>query len=171
MPYTNWSSKFIAKYGTPPNAADYKGKQAQYKKDMLAFESKIMVSWDIPNDINADLPCLPNRLYINKDMVAPLERALRKLIAAYKAGKLKKSDSLKTWDGCYVIRNVRGSSTSLSRHSWAMAFDINAAWNGLGVKPVFSKEFVDIFKSEGFYWGGDFTRKDGMHFEMNIDLV
>ena len=77
-----------------------------------------------------------------------------------------------TWDGSWVPRFSRGSRTYLSNHSWGSAFDINVAWNGLGVRPALVgkkgsvRELVEIAADCGFYWGGWFTnRPDGMHFE------
>ncbi|MBM3909916.1 MAG: M15 family metallopeptidase [Firmicutes bacterium] len=77
-----------------------------------------------------------------------------------------------TWGGSWVPRFVRGSRTTLSNHAWGTAFDINVAWNGLGVQPALRgetgsvRELVDIAYENGFYWGGWFPRRpDGMHFE------
>lgn len=81
-------------------------------------------------------------------------------------------DRVLSWDGSFVPRRMRGSA-NLSRHSWGIAFDINAAQNGLGVTPpaVGTKgsvrELVPIFERHGFCWGGRWqTRPDGMHFEL-----
>ena len=81
-------------------------------------------------------------------------------------------DRILSWGGSWVPRFIRGSRTSLSNHAWGTAFDINAQWNGLGVRPaaIGSKgsvrELVDIASQHGFYWGGWFpNRPDGMHFE------
>lgn len=77
-----------------------------------------------------------------------------------------------TWDGSFVPRFVRGSRQTLSNHAFGSAFDINAAWNGLGViPPLLSqkgtvRELVEIAHENGFYWGGHFPRRDGMHFEI-----
>ena len=77
-----------------------------------------------------------------------------------------------TWDGSFVPRFVRGSLTVLSNHSFGSAFDINVAWNGLGVIPALVgqkgsvRELIQLANINGFYWGGHFTRKDGMHFEI-----
>ena len=78
-----------------------------------------------------------------------------------------------SWGGSWVPRFIRGSRTSLSNHAWGTAFDINAQWNGLGVKPAATgskgsvRELVDIAVQHGFYWGGWFPgRPDGMHFEV-----
>jgi hypothetical protein len=77
-----------------------------------------------------------------------------------------------TWAGSYAPRFVRGSRTTLSNHAFGSAFDINVAWNPLGAVPALVgqkgsvRELVPIANENGFYWGGHFTRKDGMHFEV-----
>jgi D-alanyl-D-alanine dipeptidase len=77
-----------------------------------------------------------------------------------------------TWDGSFVPRFIRGSRKTLSNHSFGSAFDINVAWNQLGVVPALAgqkgsvRELVQIANQHGFYWGGHFSRKDGMHFEV-----
>jgi hypothetical protein len=77
-----------------------------------------------------------------------------------------------TWGGSFVPRYVRGSSTSLSNHAWGAAFDVNAAWNPLGTVPALRRrkgsvrELVPRAHELGFYWGGHFSRRDGMHFEL-----
>jgi hypothetical protein len=77
-----------------------------------------------------------------------------------------------TWAGSFVPRFVRGSRKNLSNHSFGSAFDINVAWNLLGVMPALVgqkgsvRELVPIANDNGFYWGGHFTRLDGMHFEI-----
>jgi hypothetical protein len=77
-----------------------------------------------------------------------------------------------TWDGAYNPRFVRGSKTVLSNHAFGTAFDINVNWNRLGAIPALVgqkgsvRELVQIANNNGFYWGGHFSRKDGMHFEI-----
>jgi hypothetical protein len=94
---------------------------------------------------------------------------LRTLVTAWrKAGLL---DRIISWAGTYSPRFVRGSRTSLSNHAWATAFDVNVAQNGLGARPALVgergcvRELVPLANEHGFYWGGHFTRPDGMHFE------
>ena len=93
-------------------------------------------------------------------MVAPLMAAFKALIATGCVTELK------TWDGCFNIRKKRGLS-SMSLHSWAIAIDVNAFENGLGQTPKLSKLFVSCFTNNGFDWGGTWTRKDGMHFQLS----
>jgi hypothetical protein len=67
---------------------------------------------------------------------------------------------------------VRGSNTTLSNHAWGTGFDINAKWNPLGAVPALRgdtgsvRELVPIAHDHGFFWGGHFSRSDGMHFEV-----
>jgi len=117
-----------------------------------------MVLWDVPAEL--EIGTIPKRIYCNRDLVQPLDRAFRALIAS---GCVKE---LKTWDGCFNIRNKRGSrSTSL--HSWGVAIDVNAAWNGFGHRPQLSPEFVHCFTRAGFDWGGTWSKPDGMHFQLS----
>ncbi len=140
------------------------------------FESRWMTLWDIPNDINAKIPTLPNKIYCNKDMVLPLELAFRNIIEANIMSEVK------TWDGCFNLRPMRGYEIQfklllennkieeaikfMSIHCWGVAIDLNAAWNQLKMKPTMSELFVKCFKDVGFDWGGEWKRLDGMHYQL-----
>jgi hypothetical protein len=121
-------------------------------------EGLYMVMWDVPTEL--EIGVIPKRLYCNKAIVAPLTQAFKNLIST---GFVKE---LKTWDGCFNVRKKRGLA-SMSLHSWGVAIDVNAAWNGLGKTPVLSAGFVKCFTDAGFDWGGTWTRKDGMHFQLS----
>lgn len=123
-----------------------------------AADNKWLVLWDVPTHL--EIGVIPKRIYCNKDLVKPLEQAFKNLIDR---GYVKE---LKTWDGCFNIRKKRGLS-SMSLHSWAIAIDVNAFENGLNVTPKLSAGFVKCFKDAGFDWGGEWTRKDGMHFQLS----
>jgi len=79
---------------------------------------------------------------------------------------------LLTYGGSYTPRLIRGSKTTLSNHSFGTAFDINMIWNSLSAEPApigligSVRELVPLANDYGFYWGGHFTRRDGMHFEI-----
>ncbi len=81
-------------------------------------------------------------------------------------------DLVLSWEGSFAPRFVRGSRTTVSNHAWGTAFDINYQWNRLGTTPALRKdrgsvrELVPIAHAHGFYWGGHFSRCDGMHFEV-----
>ena len=114
--------------------------------------------WDVPAEL--EIGVIPKRIYCNKDLVEPLKKAFQELI---RTGYV---NELKTWDGCFNIRKKRGLS-SMSLHSWGIAIDVNAFENGLGQTPKLSAGFVKCFTDNGFDWGGVWTRKDGMHFQLS----
>lgn len=96
-------------------------------------------------------------IYCNKDMSAALTAALRNVVVRGLA------DQLKTFDGCLMIRSVRGHPEQMSTHSYALAIDINAATNALGTEGDMSDELAACFTDEGFSWGKLFHRADPMH--------
>jgi hypothetical protein len=123
------------------------------------MERKHMVLWSVPSEITNCIPELPNRIYCNTDLVKPLAAAFKNIIDRCL------EDEVKTWDGCFNIRKKRGLK-SWSLHSWAIAIDINASRNGLGKTPSMDKRLVACFTDAGFEWGGEWTRPDGMHFQL-----
>ncbi len=117
-----------------------------------------MVLWDVPQEL--EIGVIPKRLYCNKDIVKPLSIAFKNLIERGFVNELK------TFDGCFNIRKKRGLP-SMSLHSWGLAIDVNASWNGLHKTPTLTPGFVKCFTDAGFDWGGTWTRKDGMHFQLS----
>lgn len=99
-----------------------------------------------------------------------VQEQMRALFAKWEEKELLQL--VKTWEGSFVPRYVRGSSSTLSNHTWGTAFDINAQWNPRGAVPALRsregsvRELVPVANEYGFYWGGHFTRRDGMHFEV-----
>lgn len=132
-----------------------------------ANEAKFMVMYKVPQDIalnwiNSATNKPTTRIYVNKDMTAALEASL---LALVETGHILE---LKTFDGCFNIRDVRGLPGTLSWHSYGLAIDLNAKENGLNKPPMLSEGFVKCFTDNGFVWGGNFSRKDGMHFQFGI---
>lgn len=101
------------------------------------------------------------RVFINKDFKVKLKQAFTNL---ERAGL---HIEIKTFDGCYVDRMVRGRNMR-SLHSWAVAIDLNAEIEYLGRQTTsWSPRFVAIMKAAGIYWGGDWRgRKDPQHFAL-----
>jgi hypothetical protein len=124
---------------------------------VVTNELKYMTVWDVPT--NLEIGVIPKKLYCNKIMVAPLSQAFKNLIDRNFVKELK------TFDGCFNVRKKRGLTT-MSLHSWGIAIDVNAAWNGLNKTPQLSAGFVKCFTDAGFDWGGTWKRKDGMHFQL-----
>ena len=149
------SAQCLKKYGDP---------------NLAATQAKHFELWIVEQDIldafaHVKFSALgtigfPKKIFLNKDMKTPLQNALRTLICR------EVTKELKTWDGVFVIRTKR-ALTSLSLHSWAIAVDVNQAENQLNMTPKLSKEFVKCFTDCGFYWGGNFKRIDGMHFQLS----
>ena len=148
------SAQCLKKYGDP---------------NKLETQNKHFVLWHVPTDILEAFKHVrfsavgtigfPKKIFVNKDFKNVLETALTNVVDRGLAKELK------TWDGCFIIRQKRGL-TSLSLHSWAIAIDVNAFENGLGKEPKLSKEFVKCFTDAGCDWGGTWQRKDGMHFQL-----
>lgn len=105
-------------------------------------------------------------IFINKLAVEPMKA----LFQYWEDNRLLRY--VRTWAGSWVPRYVRRAPGVLSSHAWGTAFDINAAWNGLGRKPKhpgFSGTVIPLVESAnefGFWWGGHWDRPDGMHFEL-----
>lgn len=132
------------------------------------WAQKNIVTVDIPqlNGVDMGGSACSGKIKFHRLAVAQLQG----MWAAWaKAGLL---DRVLTYGGSFVPRFIRGSSTSLSNHSFGSAFDINVAWNLLGHEPAAKgqdgcvRELVPIANEYGFYWGGHFSRRDGMHFEI-----
>lgn len=137
---------------------------------------RITNGWEQANLIKVPLPQLAGvkgapssaRIMFHRKGAAQLQR----LWAHWQvAGVL---DRVVTFDGAYNPRFIRGGAPSqtLSNHAFATAFDINAKFNALGTEPAAVGqsgcvyELVAIAHQQGFYWGGHFSRRDGMHFEL-----
>jgi D-alanyl-D-alanine carboxypeptidase/Putative peptidoglycan binding domain len=139
---------------------------------------RITNGWEQRNIVTATVPQLKGKLVFgvtpSKGRMQFHRVAVDQLLALWaawaRAGVL---DRVKTFDGAYNPRFVRGSTTQLSNHAFGTAFDINQRWNPLGAIPALAghdgsvRELVDIANQHGFYWGGNFrNRPDGMHFEI-----
>lgn len=149
------SAQCLKKYGDP---------------NLLQTQNKHFELWIVPQEIQSAFSHVrfsalgtigfPKKIFINKDFKPVLEKALRNLI------ERGLTQELKTWDGVFIIRTKR-ALTSLSLHSWAIAVDVNAFENQLNKTPKLSPAFVKCFTDAGMDWGGTWTRKDGMHFQLS----
>jgi hypothetical protein len=127
-------------------------------------EARFCVSIPVPlgmgsNWISSATQRPVSRLYVNRDMADPLVVALQ---AIRDQGLLAE---LKTLDGTFCVRDVRGYPGRISTHSYALAIDLNAAENVLGTEGSMHPSIVRIFEDAGFVWGKRFARKDPMHFQ------
>jgi D-alanyl-D-alanine carboxypeptidase len=126
-----------------------------------AFCNAWMILWTVPEDIHVAIPVLRAQMYINRIIAAPLEKVLRQLITE---GLHKE---IKTFDGCYNPRLSRGLTT-ISRHAFGLAIDLNAAQNPLFGTVNWSDGFLSVWRENDWTCGADWqTRKDGMHFQFD----
>ena len=139
------SSECLTRFGDPTD-----------DKQRLAFEHKWMTLWMPPPGI----PALPRRVYCHKYLLPLLAQWHDNIVDA------TLQDEVKTWDGCFNIRLKKGNAKSLSLHSWGLAFDINAAWNGFDDPPTMSPALIHCIEQAGLEWGGRWKTPDGMHSQL-----
>lgn len=97
---------------------------------------------------------------LHRDAAESLEAVFRDL---KKRGLLK---YVRSFNGSYVPRFVRGSATTLSSHSYGTSVDINADTNPQGNKPTPEQEKIArVFAEHGWFWGDWFPTRDPHHFE------
>jgi hypothetical protein len=171
---------------TQPSAERTKSMFGSFEYEAVAGSDSCAINikgtWETDNISTVDIPQLNGKIngttgkQITKGTIRFNKKAVNQLQALWKewetAGLL---DRVLTYDGAFVPRFIKtktGCSTSLSNHAWGTAFDINAAWNARGDEPALkgqkgtTRELVEIANKHGFYWGGHFDTKDGMHFEV-----
>ncbi|HET7717413.1 MAG TPA: M15 family metallopeptidase [Bauldia sp.] len=138
----------------------------------------IPAAWTNANLGEADTPALgavgQSTLLVHKKAIGSFERVFKAIAAAGLVNRIL------TYDGLFVPRHKGWNpARGLSSHSWGIAIDLNARWNGYGVPAAAAgaygsvRELVPYFAAEGFAWGGYFSPpyEDGMHFELaRLDL-
>lgn len=77
--------------------------------------------------------------------------------------------------GSLCVRNIRGSSTNVSNHSFGTALDLNIDGVldtlGDGRTQLGLTIMSDFFNAEGWTWGAAFGREDSMHFEVSEEKI
>lgn len=144
--------------------------QAKYGKienGIWADETKYCGLVHIPDDIskgwiNSATGLPTTHVYCNSDFGEVLFKCLSNVESRNLLSELK------TFDGCFCIRDIRAVPGKPSMHSWGCAIDINASENQLGHPTSFSPEFIACFTDEGLTWGGRFKRTDPMHFSFGF---
>jgi hypothetical protein len=98
---------------------------------------------------------------IHKHFKAHLENALTELVL------YDLFTEIKTFDGCYHLRNAKSDNALMSLHAWGAAIDLNAADNPRGCLGKWSDRFLEIMSNNGIFCGQAWEgRKDPMHFAM-----
>lgn len=106
--------------------------------------------------------------------LAPAVDSLKSVMTDIKAAQPDIYAALGT-AGMLCCRFVRGSTTSISNHSWGTAVDLTL--NGVldkrgdGMVQYGLAVIAPIFNKHGWYWGAGFPTEDAMHFEIGRDLL
>ena len=118
--------------------------------------------WLMPWDIQKDFSWFPQRsAVIHKDFRPLLKNVFEQL--EFKGLHTE----IKTFDGLFSQRPVRGGRSALSVHSWGAAIDLNAKQNPLGTAGIWTKAFIETMCYNHIYCGQNWNgRKDPMHFAM-----
>ena len=150
-------AEVMALYGTPGNSANF---------TQILAPFPMIVAWDKTIQVQ--------KLTCHKMIATPLSNVLADLLAAY--GKQKLHDlGIDLYGGLYNLRKMRGSTTRWSRHSWAIAIDLDPDRNQLRedhttarfARPEY-KLMIEIFYKHGFVGYGPEKDYDWMHFEIGI---
>lgn len=149
-------TQIIQKYGQP-------GDPNNLVSIHLIYPMRI--AWDVKTAINR---------FSCHQLIAPnLSEVFKQLLATYGLPELQRS-GIDLFGGCYNFRKMRGGNR-WSRHSWAIAIDLDPARNGVKTKKPkaqFSKpeykKMIEIFYANGFFSLGVEKNYDWMHFEINI---
>jgi len=125
---------------------------------------RIIITNEFPRNfiVRESFPELPGSpaIEIHRAATAPLHAVLDEL------GRRGMLGLVRSFDGSYNPRLVRGSTSSLSAHAYGTAIDLNARENPLGQGPTDDqRRLAAVFEEHGWYWGDRFSRRDPMHFE------
>lgn len=116
-----------------------------------------------------------SQIAVNKKCAESLGIVLEKIGKTLNASE-REFFQLDQFGGSFNFRPIRGvngalTANKLSLHAYGAAIDLAPQLNPLGVKydpakKMIPHEVIEIFKKEGWGWGGDFkARPDCMHFQ------
>ena len=111
---------------------------------------------------------------IKATMLKPALDSLERIVEKLKRDEPDIYAKLGTAGGV-CARLIRGSNSSVSNHSWGTAIDITLQGEidpfADGTMQIGLVILAEHFNEEGWYWGGGYSREDGMHFEVGEETV
>ena len=150
------TQQIIAKYGKPDDdGSDY--------LVTLNLPYPMRLAWDLDTTVV--------RIRCHRLIKDQLSAVFNDLLEHYGLAEIKRL-GIDLFGGCFAFRKMRGGS-DYSRHSWAIAIDLDPARNSLKAtsrtaqfaKPAY-KPMIDIFYKHGFVSLGREKNYDWMHFEI-----
>jgi hypothetical protein len=118
-------------------------------------------SW-VASHISTETMPIIGPMTCNTRMFPQLRAALQEVVAQGLASAIHPQQ----YEGCYVPKFIEGTTT-MSNHSFGLAFDLNVPENQRGTPGQMNRQVVAIFEKWGFTWGGTWHYTDPMHFELN----
>jgi hypothetical protein len=111
---------------------------------------------------------------IRVTMVKPALDSLERIYNRLKEDEPDLAASLGT-AGALCARLIRGSTRSVSNHSWGTAIDVKIEGQ-LDPFADGSTQFgllllAELFNEEGWFWGATYRREDSMHFEVGVETL
>jgi len=150
------TQQIIAKYGKPDDdGSDY--------LVTIQLPYPMRLAWDKKTSVT--------KIRCHKLIAEKLKLVFQDILTHYGLAKIQEL-GIDLFGGCFAFRKMRGGN-DYSRHSWAIAIDLDPARNGLKttwLKAQFSKPeykpMIDIFYKHGFINLGKEKNYDAMHFEI-----
>jgi hypothetical protein len=116
-------------------------------------------AWQDRNLVTVDLPII-GQARCHRAVAGALAGALGEVASANLAGLIDPDG----FAGCWNARRTR-AGTSVSRHAWGVAVDLNFGANPTGLASVQDPRLVAIFRRWGFTDGSGWLVPDAGHFE------
>ena len=150
------TQQLISKYGKPTQDG-----KAYLVSIALPFPMRL--AWDKNTKVT--------KMRCHKLIAQKLSNALLEILQVYGLPKIQEL-GIDLFGGCFNFRAMRGGS-DYSRHSWAVAIDLDPERNQLKetsktarfARPEY-KPMIDIFYKHGFVSLGREKNYDWMHFEI-----
>ena len=150
------TQQLISKYGKPTQDG-----KAYLVSIALPFPMRL--AWDKNTKVT--------KMRCHKLIAQKLSNALLEILQVYGLPKIQEL-GIDLFGGCFNFRAMRGGS-DYSRHSWAVAIDLDPERNQLKetsktarfARPEY-KPMIDIFYKHGFISLGREKNYDWMHFEI-----
>jgi len=144
---------------------------AKYGKPSQEGNSLVMITLPYPMKLAWDLKTTVTKMRCHSKVADKFTAVFKEILEVYGLDKIQEL-GIDLFGGCFNFRQMRGGS-DYSRHSWAVAVDLDPARNKMKetaktarfARPEY-KQMIDIFYKHGFLSLGREKNFDFMHFEI-----